>query len=246
MNYADEYTGKVYKKYNGIEYYFKLKPTNDSLVLANERLYNRLRQDFEVPDTVSKLVLDTLKTDTANLYRKYLYMHAKVVGNSVHLPNNYVQIARGSLQGVEKDLGVIDINGAVVGHVIDLSNNYAVVMSLLHKQNNTSARLKKTGESGSIVWDGEKTNMVILKEIPRGVKVSVGDSVVTSGYTDRFPHGLLIGTVAEIESEKSTSNYIIRVKTAADFYNLQYVYVINNLKTGELKDIMKRVKKANE
>jgi len=245
MNYANEYTGKISGQYNSIEYYFKLKRTNDSLVKANERLYNKLKQDFEIPDSVSKLVLDTIRVDSTNINRKFLYMQAKVVGNSVGLPNNYVQVSRGSLQGVEKELGVIDINGAVVGHVVDLSNNYAVVMSLLHKQNNTSARLKKSGAFGSVIWDGEKTNVVLLKDIPKNIKVTVGDSVVTSGY-GRFPYGLLIGTVSEIENDTKTNTYIIRVKTAADFYNIQYVYVINNLKKEELNDIMKRVKKANE
>lgn len=246
MNYANEYTGKISEKYNSVEYYFNLKRTNDSLVKANERLYNKLKQDFEIPDSVSKLVLDTIRVDSTSSYRKFLYMQAKVVGNSVGFQNNYIEISRGSLQGVEKDLGVIDASGAVVGQVVDLSNNYAVVMSLLHKQNNTSARLKRTGAAGSIIWDGEKTNSVLLKDIPKGVKVSVGDSVVTSGYTPRFPYGLLIGTVSEIENDTRTSTYIIRVKTAADFYNIQFVYVINNLKKDELNDIRKRVKKANE
>jgi rod shape-determining protein MreC len=246
MNYANEYTGKIYKKYDNIESYFKLKETNDSLVKANERLYNKLKQDFEVPDSINKLVLDTIRVDSATNYRKFLYMQAKVVGNSANFENNYIEISRGSLQGVEKDEGVIDATGAVVGHVVDLSDNYAVVMSLLHKQNNVSARLKKTGEPGSVVWDGENAKRVTLKDIPKGVKVTVGDSVITSGYTKRFPYGLLIGTVAEIENDTRTNNYIIKLKTAADFYNVQYVYVVKNLKTEELKEIMKRVKKVNE
>src|SRR5665647_2131276 len=78
------------------------------------------------------------------------YMEAKVIGNSVSLPNNYIQLNRGALQGLQKDLGVIDVNNAVVGTVIDISNNYAVVMSLLHRQSNISAKLKKTGEVGNL------------------------------------------------------------------------------------------------
>ena len=38
----------------GVEYYFQLKKTNDSLVKANEKLYNKLKADFEFPDTTSK------------------------------------------------------------------------------------------------------------------------------------------------------------------------------------------------
>lgn len=246
MNAANEYTGQALKRYNNIQYYFFLKSTNDSLVKENERLYNKLKQDFEIPDTAKKVIVDTIKVDSLNSFRKYEYLQAKVVGNSVSLPNNYIQVSRGLSQGLEKDLGVIDVNNNVVGTVIDMSNNYGVIMSMLHKQSTISAKLKKTGETGSIIWNGEKPNRVILKDINKSVKLAVGDSVVTSGFTDRFPYGLLIGTIVDFEIDKITNNYTINLKTAANFYNLQYVFIIKNTKKEELQDVMKRVKKANE
>lgn len=243
---AGEITGKINKQYNDVEYYFQLKRTNDSLVKANSILYNKLKQDFELPDTVTKLAIDTIRIDTLLRQRKYLYLPAKVVGNSVSQTNNYLQLHRGSQQGVFADLGVTDINNSVVGTVVDVSNNYSVVMSLLHRQSNISAKLKKTGETGSIIWDGVQPNIVILKDIPKEVKVAKGDTVITSGFSDKFPYGLLIGTVKEIETDKSTGTYIIKVKTAANFYNLQYVYIINNLQKQEPQQLLKSVKKTNE
>ena len=114
-------------------------------------------------------------------------------------------------------------------------------MSLLHRQSNISAKLKKTGETGSIIWDGLQTNVVLLKEISKEVKVSKGDTIITSGNSDKFPYGLLIGTVKEIENDKTSSTYTIRVKTAANFYNLQYVYIINNLQKEEPQQLLKKV-----
>ena len=246
MATANEVTGKVYKQYNNVEYYFQLKKTNDSLVKANEKLYNKLKQDFELPDTISLTKIDSVKVDSLEKYRKLLYMQAKVIANSVSLPNNYIQLSRGALQGVSKDLGVIDANNNVVGTVIDISNNYAIVMSLLHRQSTISAKLKKTGEEGSIVWDGGQPNIVLLKGISKGVKISKGDSIVTSGFTDRFPYGLLIGTVKDILLDQKSNSYILQIKTAANFYNLQFVYIINNLLKDEPQQLLKRVQKANE
>lgn len=243
---AGEITGKISKQYNDVEYYFQLKKTNDSLVKANAVLYNKLKQDYDMPDTVSKLAIDTIQIDTILHQRKYLYLPAKVVGNSVSQPNNYLQLNRGSLQGVSADLGVTDINNSVVGTVVDVSKNYSVVMSLLHRQSNISAKLKKTGETGSIVWDGLQPNIVILKDISKEVKVAKGDSVITSGFSDKFPFGLLIGTVKEIVNDKTSSTYTIKVKTAANFYNLQYVNIINNLQKDEPQQLLKSVKKINE
>jgi len=246
MSSANEVTGKIYKQYNGIEYYFQLKRTNDSLVKANTRLYNKLKQDFVMPDTINKIAVDTIKIDSTEKYRKYKYMEAKVIGNSISLPNNYIQLNRGAMQGLQKDLGVIDINNAVVGTVIDISNNYAVVMSLLHRQSNISAKLKKTGETGSITWDGKNPNIVLLKEIGKNAKVNKGDSVITSGFSDKFPYGLLIGTITEKIEDKSSNTYTLKVKTAANFYNVEFVYIINNLQREEPAELLKRVKKTNE
>ena len=243
---ADEVTGKIYKQYNRVEYYFQLKRTNDSLVKANERLYNQLRQDYQMPDTITKISIDTLRIDSLKKFRRYLYMSAKVVGNSVNAPNNYIRLERGSLQGVNKDLGVIDVNGAVVGTVIGVSDNFSVVMSLLHKQSNISGKLKKTGETGSVIWDGVDPHTVIFKDIAKGVKVSKGDSVITSGFSEKFPYGKLIGTIEEIINEKSTNNYTLKLKTAANFYNLEFLYIIDNMQKDEPGELLKKVKKTNE
>ncbi len=246
MRVANEVTGKFYSRYNDVEYYFKLKRTNDSLVKANEMLYNKLKQDFEMPDTINKTVNDSVKIDSLLKFRKYNYMAAKVIGNSVILPNNYLQLHRGELQGVEKDLGVIDPNNAVVGTVIDVSPNNTIVMSLLHKQSSISAKLKNNGESGTIVWDGLDPHIVLMKEVNKSVKVTKGDSVVTSGFTDRFPYGLLIGRVQQVISEKSSNKYLLKIRTAANFSDLQYVYIINNLQKREPAELLKKAQKTNE
>jgi rod shape-determining protein MreC len=243
---AGEITGKIDKQYSDIEYYFKLKKTNDSLVKVNAELYNKLKQDYEIPDTASKLAIDTIKVDTILHQRKYLYLPARVVGNSVSQPNNYIELHRGLNQGVTNDLGVTDINNAVVGTVVDVSNNFSVIMSLLHRQSNISAKLKKTGETGSIVWDGIRPDIVILKDIPRDVKVNSGDSVITSGFSDKFPFGLLIGTITGVVNDNASGTHLIKVKTAANFYNLRYVNVINNLQKAEPQQLLKSVKKLNE
>ncbi|MEP6928164.1 MAG: rod shape-determining protein MreC [Ginsengibacter sp.] len=243
---AGEITGMINRQYNDVEYYFQLKKTNDSLVKANEILYNKLKQDFELPDTVTRLAIDSIRIDTLLQQRKYLYLPAKVVGNSVNLSNNYLQLHRGLQQGLVKDMGVTDINNSVVGTVVDVSTNYSVVMSLLHRQSNISAKLKKTGETGSIIWDGLQPNVMVFKDISKEIKVNKGDTIITSGFSDKFPYGLLIGTVKEIDDDKTSSTYIIRVKTAANFYNLQYVYVINNQQKEEPQQLLKNVKKTNE
>ncbi len=42
----------------------------------------------------------------------------------------------------------------IVGTVVNVSENYASVMTLLHRQYKVVVKLKKGGERGTVEWDG--------------------------------------------------------------------------------------------
>ena len=242
MGVANEITGSISGKYDNIAYYFNLKKTNEALVKENAELRNRLFSNFSQPDTSRQLVTDTLSADTAGSMRKYNWMPAKVVYNTVSLQNNTLTIERGSNQGVRKDMGVIS-TGGVVGTVINTSGNFAVVMSLLHTQSRVSASLKKTGETGIVLWDGKSPLYLTMINIPKNVPIAVGDSIVTSQYAVyRFPRGIMIGTVAEIVENNASNFYTLRVKPSANFYNVEYVSVVENLQKEEQKALEEATK----
>ena len=234
MEVAHEVTGRVGGRYTNITNYFHLKKTNEELARANEMLRNELTAQYVGPDTTQKLVTDTLQVDSVKTVRKYIWRPAMVVYNTVSLPNNTLTLERGENQGVRKDMGVIGPMG-VVGIVISTSNNYAVVMSMLNRQSNISAKLKNTGDIGVVFWDGVNPSYVIMNNVPKNVPVAVGDSIVTSQYSYHFPPGILLGTIAEVVDNKSSNFYTLRLKTATNFYNLERVLVVENTLKNEQK-----------
>lgn len=242
MGVAKEMTGGIYDKANNVEYYFHLKSTNDSLAKENERLRNMLRSNFDVPDTAVTIVRDTIPYDSLGHFRKYLWRGAKVVNNSTSIQNNYITIHRGENQGIRPNMGVISSSG-LVGTVVNVSPNYATIMSLLHRQSRMRASLKKTGETGTIQWDGNSPLYLTLINIPRSAKITKGDSVVTS-YSDRFPPGLVIGTVMDIMQDEASNFYTLRLKPATNFFSLQYVYVIENLQRDEQTQLEEATRKT--
>lgn len=238
---AKELTGGIYDKANNVEYYFHLKTTNDSLAKENARLRNMLAINFEAADTLQRMFTDTMPIDTLGTTRKFISREARVSNNSTSTQNNYITIHRGENQGVRKYMGVISSSG-VVGTVVLTSANYSTVMSLLHRQSRMRAALKKSGETGTVEWDGNSPLYLTLINIPKSAKITKGDSIVTS-YSDRFPKGLLVGTVESILDDKSSNFYTLRLKPATNFFSLQYVYVIENLQQNEQKQLEEATKK---
>jgi rod shape-determining protein MreC len=245
MNVAGEVTGRVSERYNNVEYYFRLKKTNEALAAQNEHLLNLLRQDYEAADTSKKFFTDTLRIDSLQTIQRFKYYDAKVVANFTSTQNNYFTIHRGSNQGLpkNKEWGVLSPNG-IAGRIVSVGENFSVVMSVLHRQFKVNSMLKKSGESGPVSWDGDNPLYLRLTNIPKSAKVAKGDSVLTSNVSDIYPPGILVGTVAEIVDDKSSNFFILKLKTATNFSTLQYVYVLEDLQREEREKLEDPIKKA--
>ena len=241
-NISNRVTGKVNDQYSRINNYFHLKRVNDSLVKTNERLYNKLRADYQLPDTASRLVVDSIRIDSILQYKKFSYLSARVVSNSVSTQNNFIVITRDKPGELHNGMGVVDQGNAVIGIITDVSGNYAVVMSLLHKDSHLSGKLLKGGETGTLNWDGKEPNIITLSNIPKSARVAKGDTIITSGFSTTFPRGMMIGTVTEVLAEKSTSYFRIKFKTSADFNNLQHVYAIESTEQAPVNKILEQIK----
>lgn len=242
MRVANEGTGWFSTRYDNVELYFNLRKTNEDLAKENESLRNQLAANFIKTDTTSKLVKDTIAYDTLGHYRQYVWREAKVVNNSIGLQNNYITLHRGEKQGIHKDMGVISATG-IVGTIVSTSDNYAVVMSLLHRDSRVSAMMKKTGDVGIVMWEGESPLYLTMINVPKSVPVAKGDTIVTSQLTYLFPKGVMVGTVAEIVNDKTSNFYSLHLKPAADFYKLEYVTVVENFTKDEQKKLEEATKK---
>ena len=55
-NFMNEVTGKVNTQFNKVDYFLKLRNTNEALVKNNERLTNLLNENFERQDSSNKIV----------------------------------------------------------------------------------------------------------------------------------------------------------------------------------------------
>ncbi|MDP4213256.1 MAG: rod shape-determining protein MreC [Bacteroidota bacterium] len=234
MNVAGEITGNLDQRYSTVEYYFKLKKINDQLAAENARLNQMIKENYEKPDASGKLVLDTVQLDSLRQIQKFTWLDARVVGSTVSTRTNFITIHRGSNQGVRPNMGVVSPQG-IVGTVVNVSENYSSVMTMLHTQYKVVVKLKNGGDRGTVEWDGMSPYYVTLKDIPKSARVQKGDSVVTSPTSSLFPGNIMVGTVEEVLDDRSSNFYTLRLKPATDFFNIEYVYVISNSQAEEQK-----------
>jgi rod shape-determining protein MreC len=244
-NVTNRVTGKLNDRYQGITKYFGLSKTNQQLAAANEDLLNRLSLDQELKDIPPLILSDSLLMDSVKRVRKLSFHCAPVISNSVSAENNFLVLSLGSKAGLQSGMGVVDPQRGVVGIITETTGDYSVVMSLLHRDSRISGKLLKGGETGTLTWDGKEANVITLNNIPKSARVAKGDTIITSGFSTAFPRGMFVGRVIAVLKEKSTSNFRIKIKTSADFHDLQYVYVIDNVHRAPVDAILKKLEKQS-
>lgn len=230
LNSSNRVTASVYNTFNGIVQYFELAKVNKSLAMENARLKTMLQPDYmeELSDSVLQSFVQADST--------FNYISARVINNSVNKIHNYFTIDKGSNDGIRPDQGIVAPEG-IVGVVVSVSESYALGFSVLNNRWGPSGKLKNSGFFGPVEWDGDEYQMASLKEIPFHVKLEVGDTIVTSGYSSFFPEGIIIGTIDSYDQPEGESFYKIKVKLSVDFKSIHFVNVIENINREELNEI---------
>lgn len=232
FNSSNNFAGAVYEKFSSIDDYFSLSRTNARLAADNASLRKQLQWRMMQQEQYPVNRPDTVEAPA------YIFTSAKVISNSVNKQLNYITLNKGSRHGIKPDMGIIDASG-IVGVITDVSPNYSTGLSLLNRRLSVPAKITKNNYFGSLVWDGENYNTADLREIPFHIIVNIGDTVVSSGYSNVFPEGIMIGTIKKFDVESGTNFYNIKVELSTNFKTLKYVEVVQNTKRTELKNIEK-------
>jgi len=221
-------TGGFYQTTNNITDYFYLKSYNKRLLEENTQLKNKL--SFINNESYSN------KKNTIDSLRNYLYIPAEVINSTYHKTKNYITINKGSKDSIHADMGVVTDKG-IIGIVESSSTNYSRVISILNKNSRINAQLKKSNHFGSLVWNGNMSNVVQLIDIPRLAPLKIGDTIITGGRSTIFPKGIPIGKVTNFELNNDQSYFTVNVLLFNDMTNIGFVNVIENINAPEIKEL---------
>ena len=217
-------TGRLNTYYANFSDFFELKKSNNELAAENARLRSLLKiKTTEIPDSLVRLE-NGLSTH---------YISARVISNSVQFRNNYFMLDKGYRAGIKKDMGVVTTDG-VVGIIIDVSENYSSGISLLHKDSRISGRIKKNDQLVNISWDGKNYRLGDISHIPSHVNLVPGDTILTSGNSQIFPEGIMVGTVEYVDDELENVFKKGKIRFSIDYNSIMFVYIVENKERHEL------------
>ena len=157
------------------------------------------------------------------------YKGGQLVGRIVaNEPGNLVQsilIDIGSNNGIEAGMPVVTELG-LVGRVTEVYSNAACVLLITDSSSNVNTMLQNTRLRG--ILRGRAGQSPIMDYLPQDQPILVGDIVVTSGEGGRFPIGIPVGQVVEVEQNDVEMFQQAIVRTTVDFDTLETVLVVTN------------------
>ena len=233
---ANSTVATISKAVNGASDYFHLKEINEDLHMRNaEQKQEILALQKQLQEM--ELKYGAKPGEAVSGKGDYTFISAHVISNSVANPSNYITIDRGSADGIEPYMGVMDMNG-VVGIVDAVNTHSARIMSMLHPDTKITCEIKGNGNFGLLVWDGKNTDHAILKDLPKVGNYNIGDTVVTSSSSLSFPQGFMVGVVESVSPTTKSDNFMtLIVRLSCKITKLSNVHVIKNNRKDELKQL---------
>lgn len=165
----------------------------------------------------------------------YEFLNATVISRNIAAWYNIITIDKGSYNGVNVDMVVVNSSG-LIGKVVSTTTFTSDVR--LITTGDTINKISVTISDGNNFVNGliknynYNTKYLEVEGISNTEKVSIGEYVYTSGLGGIFPSGILIGTIKNIKTDEYDLAKIIDVEPIANFDDLNYVAV---LKRKELK-----------
>jgi rod shape-determining protein MreC len=199
-----------------------LREENKRLKQDNEQLQTEIDQARDLTEENAEL-LANLELDESWLAMDRVA--AQVIGDA---PGNFkwaVLIDKGSEDGIEEDMAVINPDG-LVGKVIRTSADTSLVLLLIDPNIGVAATDEDGNIRGSITGNGEGEGFS-LQYVDKESEADVGTRIVTSNFNRGiYPRGIPIGFISNVSGDVRATDLDITVNPAVDFADLNVVQIL--------------------
>ena len=203
-----------------------IREENDILKTSLDRITSIETENIEL-----RRQLDALKEELNIDYTltDYEYLNASVISRNIGYWYNTITIDKGTYNGVEVDMVVINAKG-LIGKIIRTTTFTSEVRLITTRDTNNKISVKISNGDynlyGLVNGYDYKENLLEVEGISNTKDVNIGDYIYTSGLGGVFPSGIIIGEVSEITTDSYDLAKIIKVKPSADFTDINYVSIL--------------------
>ena len=178
--------------------------------------------------------------DFARAYPDYRYTTASVIGRDPSPFKRYIQINKGSEDGLRRGMPVVTEQG-MVGRISQIIASAALVQLITDPgtstEPGTTINVKIEPEGTEAVLQGSITGDVSIEFIPKDADIEPGNLVLTSGLGGNLPPGITIGQITSVRSQIVELFQSATVQPIVDFSKLNIVLVITNFEPSDTSQI---------
>ena len=153
-------------------------------------------------------------------------INATVIERNTTYWFNTLTINKGSSDKIKRGMAVVT-NEGIIGRVestTKLTSTIKLITS--NDKNNKISVMINSSEDYNTILTTNSDGEMIIEGIPNNKNIKVGDNVVTSGLSDIFPSGIIVGKVKKIELDNYGSSIKLLVESTSDINNIRFVSVL--------------------
>ena len=217
----------------------------DHVVLAVDRLAAGWRENQMLHEQLTKLELENLRLRGLAAENEALRSQLGLPGYrgpSVR-PSEVLALTgepypasatlnTGSRQGVRVGDAVVTSDG-LVGRIGEVAPGFSRVVLLTDPNASVACEVEGTGVLGLLRFVASPRPRLLLTSVPFADTIRVGQRVLTSGLSRRYPRGLPVGRVTRLGSHEGGLVQEIELEPAAHLSRLRFVFVIPGPASGE-------------
>lgn len=202
----------------------ELKRENEQLIKEKSQLLseNAMLKDVEKENANLREQLGLLPRDHYDLAAAF------VISQDPNGTGNWLEINKGSIDGISKGSSVIVSRGILIGRVQEVGLKTSRITLLTNPNSTINVTSLKNGTKG--VAKGEYGLGIIFDMILQTDAIEVGDEVITSGIGGDIPRGLYVGTVQEVHPSEDHLFQQAVISSPVETSKLNAVFVIKGVK----------------
>ncbi len=149
---------------------------------------------------------------------------ANVLSNAGSHTMSSLTIDQGARDGVDLLAAVVDARAQLVGKVVAVGENTALVQLVNDKNFRVSVREMRSRNVGILSYSPRAG--YAIRDVPKNASVIAGDSVVTSGFSDIYPEHIFVGWVSDITPVIEDYVKSVKVNIASNFNRIEEVFIL--------------------